>query len=92
MIYVDRAVECLGFEEWCLGFGVVFGPNTILQSLTQYIRWPGTTVLIGVRIKGIVAEVYLAAAMNCGSSCSSQLISPLYMNEISIWRCFSEMS
>ena len=40
----------------------------------------------------IVAEVYLAAAMNCGSSCSSQLISPLYMNEISIWRCFSEMS
>ena len=40
----------------------------------------------------IVAEVYLAAAMNCGRSCSSQLISPLYMNEISIWRCFSEMS
>ena len=32
----------------------------------------------------IVAEVYLAAAMNCGRSCSSQLISPLYMNEISI--------
>ena len=32
----------------------------------------------------IVAEIYLAAAMNCGRSCSSQLISPLYMNEISI--------
>ena len=32
----------------------------------------------------IEAEVYLAAAMNCGRSCSSQLISPLYMNEISI--------
>ena len=63
-------------KQYSTEYGV--GPNPT-HSLARHQSW----IVLEVNER-IVAEVYLAAAMNCGRSCSSQLISPLYMNEISI--------
>ena len=64
-------------KQYSKEYGV--GPNPT-QSLARHHSL-GSVLELHERI---VAEVHLAAAMNCGRSCSSQLISPLYMNEISI--------